>query len=159
MPDYPKRARKDVVKRNRHTARRLLAAFSWGDVAVVKEFIDPEINNRSPHPPDQVREEDEIDVQQKSFPDVHYREDVSVAEGDMVFIGWEGTGTNTGEVFGRGPTGKEFQAAGGEVLRFNDIGKVIEHFDHFSKPRLEGLGGCDLLDPELLTALDQQGLL
>jgi C-1 hydroxylase len=159
MPDYPKRASKAVVKRNRRVARRLLSAFSEGNTAIVREFIDPNIKNRSPHPPDSIKEEDEIDVQKRSFEDIHYKEDVSVAEGDMVFIGWDGSGTNTGELFGRGPTGKEFQAYGGEVLRFNDLGKVIEHFDHFSKPRIEGLGGCDLLDPDLVQQLNEQGLL
>jgi predicted ester cyclase len=158
VPDQPNPRRDPEVRRNKHIARRLLAAFTWGDTAAIREFISPDIKNRSPHPPDAIREEDEIEIQQRSFADLYYREDLIVAEGDMVFIGWEGEGTSTGPLFGKQPTGRSFVANGGEILRF-DNGQVVEHWDQFTKPRLEGMVKLGLLDDEMLAEFARHDLI
>lgn len=160
MPDYPKRVKneEEVTHLNLWVTRRLLAAFSWAQPEAFEKFISPENFSHSPHPEETEREEDEIKVQHQAYPDIHYREELSVAEGDMVFIGWEGTATHLGSLFNHKATGIRVSLSGGEILRFKD-GQVIEHFDHYSKPRLESLALLNILDGEAFEKLEQENLL
>lgn len=160
MADYPKRQKNEdeVRHMNLLTTRRLLAAFSWVQPEVFPKLISPKIVNRSPHPKGAVREEDEVRVQHTAFPDLHYREEVAVAEGDMVFLGWEGTGTHLGPLYDQGSTGVRVELHGGEILRFSG-GRVVEHFDHFTKPRLESLALLNVLDDTVINRLVDEGLL
>jgi C-1 hydroxylase len=135
----------------------MLAAFSWAQTELVREHISPDIINRSPHSSGTVREDDEMRVEHEIFPDIHFREEVTIGEGDMVFLGWEGTGTHLGELYEKPPTGIRLELHGGEVLRFRD-GMIVEHFDHFSKPRLESLALLGVLDNQALTELRDNGL-
>jgi len=43
-------------------------------------------------------------------------------------------------------------------MRFR-VGKIVEHLDHFRKPRLESLALLDVLDDEALGEVRTQGLL
>jgi hypothetical protein len=160
MPYYPRRQKNEDAVRHRNLliARRLLAAFSWVEPEVFPKYISPNIVNRSPHSKGTLKEEDEVVVQHTAYPDLHYREEVSVTEGDMVYLGWEGTGTHLGPLFSKPATGVRFQWYGGEILRLKD-GQVIEHFDHFTKPRLESLMLLDILDEAVFKMLKDQGLL
>jgi hypothetical protein len=97
-------------------------------------------------------------MQRIAYPDMHYREEVSIAEGDMVFLGWEGTGTHLGPLYEKEATGVRVQLYGGEIVRFKN-GMLIEHIDHFMKPRLESLLLLDILDDPVLERLDEEGLL
>jgi predicted ester cyclase len=160
MSFYPRRQKNEAETRHQNIliARRLLAAFSWVQPEVFPKYISPNIINRSPHSKGTLKEEDEVKVQHTAYPDLHYREEMAVAEGDMVFLGWEGSGTHLGPLFGRQPTGVRFEWHGGEILRLKD-GQVIEHLDHFTKPRLESLILLDILDDTMLELLKDQGLL
>jgi C-1 hydroxylase len=160
MPDYPnvQENEDEVIARNLWVARRMLAAFAWAQVEMVLKHISPDIINRSPHSSGTEREDDEMRVEHEIFPDIHFREEVAIAEGDMVFLGWEGSGTHLGSIYGKRPTGKRIEFHGGEVLRFRD-GKIVEHWDHFCKPRLESLVLLDVLDDEALGELRSHGLL
>ncbi|HWS55131.1 MAG TPA: ester cyclase [Pyrinomonadaceae bacterium] len=160
MADYPKRQKNEdeVRHANLLTTRRLLAAFSWVQPEVFPKLISRDIVNRSPHPAGAIREEDEVRLQHTAYPDLHYREEVAIAEGDMVFLGWEGTGTHLGPLYGKEATGVRVELHGGEILRYSD-GLVVEHFDHFTKPRLESLALMDVLDDPVLNRLVEEGLL
>jgi C-1 hydroxylase len=159
MPDYPNPVEneEEVMAKNLWVARRMLAAFAWADIELVREYISPDIINRSPHSAGTEREDDEIRVEHEIFPDIHFREEVAIAEGDMVFLGWEGTGTHLGELYGKPPTGTRIELHGGEALRFRD-GMIIEHWDHYAKPRLESLALLGVLDDDALAALSAEGL-
>ena len=62
---------------------------------------------------------------QRAFsPDMTVSIDEMVAEGDIVFIRGEFTGTNTGEYQGMGPTGKKFVRAFAASYKFKD-GKIV----------------------------------
>jgi len=156
---YLPKAEKDEVRfQNLWIARRLLAAFSFAQPEVFPTYISRDIVNHSPHPKSSVKEEDEVRVQKQAFPDLHFREELAVAEGDMVYLGWEATGTHRGPLYEKAPTLSRFNLHGAEMLRLKD-GKVIEHLDHFAKPRLESLLLLGCLDDKVLQQLEADGLL
>jgi predicted ester cyclase len=166
MPHYPKRQQneKKVIRDNIAISRILLRAFAYAEEAPIKKFIDPHNVNHSPHPPAPdasgrpVSELEEVELQREAFPDQHYAEDLVIAEGDMVYLGWHGTATFSGTVYGHKGTGEFLDVHGAEVLRFKN-GKVVEHWDHFTKPRLEALIDVGTWDDKMVEALRQAGLL
>ena len=167
MPHYPKKQPNEakVIKRNTEISRILLRAFAYAEEAPIKKYIHPKIINHSPHPPAPdnsgrpVSELEEVELQREAFPDQHYREELIIAEGDMVYLGWHGTATFTGTVYGHQGTGEYLDVHGADVLRYDDRGRVIEHWDHFTKPRLEALIDVGTWDPEMIEALRKAGLL
>jgi predicted ester cyclase len=160
MPFYPKRQKNEaeVERQNLLIMRRLNAAYSFGQSEVFPRFISPNIVRRSPRPKGAESNSDEVRLQRIAFPDIHFREEVAIAEGDMVFLGWEATGTHLGPLYEKEASGTRVQLYGGEIVRFSE-GLVVEHIDHFMKPRLESLLLLDILDDPVLDNLDQQGLL
>lgn len=157
MPDFPNPDETDEEVRNVWVARRMLAAFAWAQTEIVADHVAQDRVTHSPHAPGTEREGDEMQVEHAAYPDLHFREEISIAEGDMVFLGWEGTGTYLGSLYGKQPTGGRFEIHGGEVMRFED-GKIVEHWDHFCKPRLESLALLGVLDDEVLRSMDANGL-
>ena len=61
------------------------------------------------------------------FPDGGITVDDQIAEGDKVASRWTGRGTQTGEVAGIAPTGKEVTVAGVTISRLEG-GKVVEEW-------------------------------
>jgi predicted ester cyclase len=154
MPHYPNRVKNEaqVIATNKFVARRTTAAFSFGEGDVAASYMDPNIIEHSPHEPEAQGVENEIQARVEMFPDQHFVEELLIAEGDMVFIGWEGFGTNTGGLMGHKPTGRILHVHGGEVIRLRN-GKVIEHWDHYMKPRLEALAKIGMLDRAMMDDL------
>jgi C-1 hydroxylase len=154
----------EVTRRNKQLARRLNAAYSSSEDADLKKFIAPDVIHHSPRPPSPrdpnkpATPAQEVELQTGSFPDQHFVEEKVIAEGDMVVLQWHATGTFTGTLYGKRGTGEKLDVRGVEVMRFKD-GKVIEHWDHFGKPRLESLIGVGTWDPEMEKALRRAGLL
>ncbi len=54
-----------------------------------------------------------------------------VAEGDKVVTRWTATGTNQGEFFGVGPTGKRIEMTGISIERFDEGGKLVEEWPEY----------------------------
>ncbi|UQU67711.1 ester cyclase [Couchioplanes caeruleus] len=143
---------------NLEVTRAMVNAYSTGDRSVVAQFVDPELRSNSPRPAGTQRLENEIDLQKSSFGDITFREEVTIADGDKVFLAWVATGTDTGGIFGRPPTGLQFELHGGEVIRFRN-GLIVEHWDHWLKPRLESLILIDALDDDVIASLRSGGML
>ncbi len=59
------------------------------------------------------------------FPNMTMKVEFAFGEGDMVAIRWRMSGTQTAELFGIPPSGKNVSVAGISLLRFSD-GKVVE---------------------------------
>ena len=166
VPHYPNQVPNEAkaIREHIRISRILLRAFAYAEEGPIKRFIDPNIINHSPHPPSPddttkpVSEIEEVELQRQAFPDQHYAEELIIAEGDMVYLGWHGTATFTGEVYGHQGTGEYLDVHGAEVLRFKN-GKVVEHWDHFTKPRLEALIDVGTWDDAMIEALRKAGLL
>jgi predicted ester cyclase len=167
MPHYPNPQANQaaVLARNKAIMRRMLDAFSRGDTSAIDEFISPDIIEHSAHPiarrageDPRVALKEEMRLPLEAFPDQHFREELLVAQGDMVCIGWEMTGTHGGSLYGKKATGTRVVVHGADIVRMKD-GKVIEHWDQFTKPRLESLIQVGLLNDNLQERLRNAGLL
>ena len=64
-----------------------------------------------------------------AFPDVRWRVDLLLAEGDLVAARWTATGTFTGRWGALEPTGRQAEFSGVNLYRFRE-GKVAEIWNH-----------------------------
>lgn len=150
----------EIRNRNKDTVRRVLEAFNSGDLRAIEEAHSPELVDFTPG----LRREPSIrGVQQQVglfrdlFPDVSFREVFIVAEGDMVVLRWEMTGTHKGQLFGREGTGRTITYHGHEILRLDERGRIVEHTDTFNVVTfLDKLG---LMDGEMLERIKKEGIL
>jgi predicted ester cyclase len=62
-----------------------------------------------------------------AFPDLHLEVQDSVTEGDKTWFRFRSTGTNTGSLWGRPPTGRAFEIAVIDIIRVVD-GRMVEHW-------------------------------
>jgi predicted ester cyclase len=152
----------DTLEQNKAIVRRMLEAFNTGNLGVVAEVFDQNIQDRSrrlgfeselqrAHPIRRVQTE--ILREEDAFPDREFKEEVLIAEGDTVVLRWSMTGTNRGRVLGRGPTGRRITTQGTEIVRIKD-GKIVEHIGDDGAHLLHVLWQLDMLDRELLRQLD-----
>jgi steroid delta-isomerase-like uncharacterized protein len=65
-----------------------------------------------------------------AFPDLQWRVDLLVAEGDLVAARWTASGTHTGAWAGLAPTGRHAEFSGVNIFRFGRAGKVVEIWNH-----------------------------
>jgi steroid delta-isomerase-like uncharacterized protein len=66
----------------------------------------------------------------QAFPDLRWRIDLLLAEGDLVAARWTASGTHTGSWAGQAATGKPAEFSGVNFFRFGEHGKVIEIWNH-----------------------------
>src|SRR5215212_2928353 len=149
----------DTLEQNKAIMHRMLEAFNTGNTAVVAEVLDPNVRNldrrklgkeaqlQRAHPIQIVQTE--ILRNEDAFPDRYFREEHLLAEGDTVVLTWSMTGTNTGPILGRRPTGKQVELFGTEVARIQD-GKIIEHRGDEGAQVFDALFQLDLLDTEIV---------
>jgi predicted ester cyclase len=144
--------------RNLVTMRLMMRAFNEADRDLVAQCVAENLISYSPHQAGTERQADEVAVQRAAFPDLYYREEIIIADADMVFLAWQSGGTHTGPMLNTAASGVRFELHGGEVARFRD-GLIVEHWDHWLKPRLETYILFDALPPEQLSQLQAGGLL
>lgn len=68
-----------------------------------------------------------VDVILTGFPDLDFRMDDVIAEGDRVAVRMTFTGTHTGEFMGVAPTGAQVEYSSYEIYRFED-GRIAEEW-------------------------------
>lgn len=66
----------------------------------------------------------------RAFPDLEWRVDLVVGEGDLVTARWTASGTHSGAWGEVAPTGKHVTFSGVNIFRFGNDGKVIEIWNH-----------------------------
>ncbi len=66
----------------------------------------------------------------RAFPDLQWRIDLILGEGNLVAARWTASGTLTGGWGGIEPTGKRAEFSGINIFRFNSDGKVAEIWNH-----------------------------
>jgi predicted ester cyclase len=148
----------EKLEKNKAIVRRMLKAFNGEeDKRAVKELFHPNLKDRSKpiglEPALQradvvTRVQAEIMREKEVFPDRKFKEVYMVAEGDMVVLRWEMTGTHKGAVLGRKGSGKKVKTAGTEFVRIKD-GQIVEHDDDPGHV-LHLLMQMDMLDQEIL---------
>jgi len=65
-----------------------------------------------------------------AFPDVQWRVDLLLGEGDLVAARWTASGTQSGAWAGVAPTGRRAEFSGVNIFRFGPAGKVVEIWNH-----------------------------
>ena len=65
-----------------------------------------------------------------AFPDLQWRVDLLMAEGDFVVARWTASGTHTGAWGDVAPTGRSVEFSGVNIFKFGAAGKVIEIWNH-----------------------------
>jgi steroid delta-isomerase-like uncharacterized protein len=66
----------------------------------------------------------------QAFPDLQWKVDLLLGEGDLVAARWTASGTNSGSWGGRPATGKRAEFSGVNIFRFGEHGKVVEIWNH-----------------------------
>lgn len=115
---------------NKEIVRRLYTeAFTHtGDAGVVDEFVAQDFLDHSAAPglPEgRAGFAAAVALWRSAFPDIELMVDSLVESGDTVAIGWTGTGTHRGELFGIPPTGVHATLRGIAFNRIED-GRVVE---------------------------------
>jgi predicted ester cyclase len=161
MPREPQgRNTAAIRKRNKEAVRRIMKAFNTGKTDLVDDVISPDLIDHTPAfrtSPNREGVKQQIQMYRKVFPDAKFKEELIIAEGNMVFLRWQMTGTFRGKLFGRRGTGKKISHHGHEILLFDSKGINTEHIDTFNVVTfLDKLG---VMDTEMLERLRQAGIL
>jgi predicted ester cyclase len=161
MPKEPQGKNTAAIrKRNKDAARRIIEAFNTGNTDIIDEVIHPKLVDHTPAfqtSPNRKGVKQQVEMYRKVFPDAYFEEEFIIAEGNMLLLRWQMTGTFKGKLFGREGTGKKISHHGHEILLLDDQGKIKEHIDTFNVVSfLDKLG---LMDTNMLQSLKKAGVL
>ncbi|MFH8930884.1 ester cyclase [Streptomyces pristinaespiralis] len=131
-----------VQERNKQIALDCAAAWNRWDLDGIFTHWSPEIKHFSEdRPVDSEIMKAAMRGGLAAFPDLHLDVRSAVSEGDRVILRITVTATHRGDFFGKAATGKKVTWFMLEELRFDDAGKIIEHYDVFNYlPMLKELG-------------------
>jgi predicted ester cyclase len=118
------------VEQNKKIADRLPIEISKGNLAVFDEVIDPNAVDHSlppGMPPTVEGAKQFLSAFRAAFPDLKYKIEDTIAEGDYVVQRVTGTATMKGAFQGMPPSGKSATWSEIHIVRFAN-GKVVEHW-------------------------------
>jgi len=120
------------AEQNKAISRRIpLEVFSQGRLDVVDEIVAPDVKEHTELPPGIPAGREGIkavaSALRKGFPDLTYRVDLEIAEGDLVAGYLTVSGTHRGEVFGMPATGKHAEWTESHIVKMAN-GKITEHW-------------------------------
>jgi predicted ester cyclase len=118
------------VEQNKIMAERLPVELSKGNLAVLDEVIDPKaVDHAVPPGMPQTREGTKLFFTgfRAAFPDLSFKIEDTIAEGDYVVQRVIGTGTMKAPFQGMSPSGKSAKWEEIHIVRFAN-GKVVEHW-------------------------------
>jgi steroid delta-isomerase-like uncharacterized protein len=125
-----------MSQENKEIARRVaVEGFSKGNVDVIDELVAEDIVNKDPSlPPDIPPGREGVKILSQgyvsAFPDMNFKVEDQIAEGDKVVTVWSASGTHQGELLGIPPTGKQTAVTGITIDRIKG-GKVVETLTHW----------------------------
>jgi predicted ester cyclase len=103
-----------------------LGVFNDGNMSLVDELIAPNYTfDGQPNSRDQVKAW--ATGLRTQFPDLHFTIQQILAEGDLVALRWQMTGTNTG---GPNPTGCSVTNTGTNIIRMDANGMGVENIQN-----------------------------
>lgn len=120
------------AEQNKTISRRVpIEVFSQGRLEVIDEIFAPDFTEHMTRPPGVPAGREGIkavaSALRKGFPDLTYRVDLQIAEGDFVASYVTVSGTHKGEVFGMPATGKRAEWAESHIVKMVN-GKITEHW-------------------------------
>ena len=125
------------LERNKAVARRVFdEIFNQGRFEVADEIYAKDFVNHGVHRDVGLKEDQDAARGWKlAFPDLRVTVLKEIAEGDLVTVLYEGTGTNTGEGNGLPATGKKIEGRGITIWRIVK-GKITEEWSEFDQLRI-----------------------
>jgi predicted ester cyclase len=120
------------AEQNKAISRRIpLEVFSQGRLEVIDEILAPDYKEHTTPPPGVPAGREGLkaiaSALRKGFPDLTYRVDLQIAEGDFVAGYVTVSGTHKGEVFGMPATGKHAEWTESHIVKMAN-GKITEHW-------------------------------
>jgi predicted ester cyclase len=120
------------VEQNKAISRRIpVEVFEQGRLAVVDEICAPDFIEHGTPPPGIPTGREGIKAMasalRKGFPDIKYKIDQQIGEGDVVASYVTVSGTHKGEIFGMAATGKRATWAETHFVKLVN-GKMTEHW-------------------------------
>ena len=117
-----------VQDENTANARRIIEAFSTGDLAVIDELVAPDcIEHQRGNNPGSDGAKQVIRFLHHGMSDFSLTIEDLVADGDMVWTRNRARGENTGSIMGNPPSGRSVEVDVIDILRFRD-GVLVEHW-------------------------------
>ena len=108
--------------------RRIIAAFSSGDLDVIDELIAPDcVEHQRGNNPGSEGAKQVVRFLHRQLSDFSLTIEDLVADGDMVWTRNRARGVNTGSIMGNPPSGKAVEVDVFDIARFED-GKLVEHW-------------------------------
>ncbi|RJP74559.1 MAG: ester cyclase [Candidatus Zixiibacteriota bacterium] len=102
-----------------------------GNTQMIEEIVDRGFVMHDPNIPQEVRGPDGVKrfVQElhAGVPDVRFKIESLLVEGDQAVCRWTSTGTHTGELFDQPASGKRITVTGMDILRFSND-KIVEDY-------------------------------
>ena len=127
------------AEENKAAARRFLEETDKGNLDVIDELVSPDAIDHNPFPgqaPGAQGVKQVFGMLRTAFPDMSQSIEDMVAEGDRVAFRSTLHGTHRGEFLGIPATGKQVALPGIDIIRFDDDGKMVEHWGLFDVPLL-----------------------
>jgi len=127
------------AEQNKAAARRFLEETDKGNLDVIDELVSPDAVDHNPFPgqaPGAEGVRQVFAMLKAAFPDMSQSIQDMVAEGDRVAIRSTLHGSHRGEFLGIPATGKHVALPGIDIIRFDEEGKMIEHWGLFDVPLL-----------------------
>lgn len=119
------------TSQNKRLVERYFEEISRGNLAILDELCAPELVHHTTHSPQPLHGLENVwpltTSYHTAFPDLHYKVDHLVAEGDLVAFRWTAEGHHTGPFQGILPTGKHCVMSGMSIYRCMD-GKIVERW-------------------------------
>lgn len=82
-----------------------------------------------------------VHLYRSAFPDIHFKIEDEIADGDKVVIRWTVTGTHNGDLPGLSRTGRRISVTGITIARLSD-GKFVESWNNWDAlGMMQQLGG------------------
>jgi len=113
------------TEQNKAIQRRFQNIWNQGDFSIIKEIWDKDFINHNVEAKGLEAIKQYITVYRNAFPDVEFKINDQIAEGDKVVMHFTITGTHKGEFQGIAPTGKAIKMTGIAIHRIVN-GKIVE---------------------------------
>lgn len=124
----------DVVAKNMEAAKKFYADFEKADWAAIEALVEPGFTDHSSMmPPGTPFTKDTLmkylRETKQGFPDMKLEALNMAGNGDILFVHYKFSGTNSGSYMGMPATNKKVEYMGVDLLRMKD-GKAAEHWDY-----------------------------
>ena len=113
------------TEENKAIQRRFQDIWNQGDFSIIKEIWDKDFINHNVNAKGFEGIKQFITIYRNAFPDLEFKIDDQIAEGDKVVMHYTITGTHKGEFLGIPATGKSIKITGIAIHRIVN-GRIVE---------------------------------